>query len=175
VWPGGIVNRYETGDYWRGCDPGIFIIGLGDKVAATSAALANGDLMITLDYHDNMSFGHDGLFVIPSALAIAESAGASGKEFILAMAVGLEISSRLARAARWHTLTSEEVRAAIAKPPKDKNAHSAYGAAAAAANLLKLDQGKMAHALGIAGRHVDMSLTAGTPGMRGFTKYGPYR
>ncbi len=154
-----------------GGPPESSIIGLGDRVSATSGALANGELMITLDYHDNMSFGHDGLFVIPSALAIAESVGASGKEFILAMAVGLEISSRLARAARWHTLTSEEVRAAIAKPPKDKNAHSAYGAAAAAANLLKLEQEKMAHALGIAGRHVDMSLTAGAPGMRGFTKY----
>lgn len=154
-----------------GGPPESSIIGLGDKVSATSAALANGELMITLDYHDNMSFGHDGLFVIPSALAVAESVAASGKEFILAMVLGLEISSRLARAARWHTLTSAEVKAAIANPPKDKNAHSAYGAAAAAARLLKMNSERMAHALGIAGRHVDMSLTAGMPGMRGFTKY----
>jgi 2-methylcitrate dehydratase PrpD len=93
-----------------GGPPESSIIGLGDKVSASSAVLANGELMITLDYHDNMSFGHDGLFVIPPALAMAESVGASGKDLILAVAVGLEISSRLARAAGWHTLTSEEVR-----------------------------------------------------------------
>lgn len=156
-----------------GGPPEASIIGLGDKVSVTSAVLANGELMITLDYHDNMSYGHDGLFVIPPALAMGESAGASGKEVILAMAVGLEISSRLARAAGWHTLTSEEVKKAISSPPKDKNAHSAFGAAAATGRLLKLDKNKMAHALGIAGRHVDMSLTSGGmhPSMKTMSKY----
>src|ERR1039458_3681212 len=77
-----------------GGPPESSIIGLGDQVSATSAALANGELMITLDYHDNMSFGHAGLFVIPSALAVAESVAASGKEFILAMAVGLRSEER---------------------------------------------------------------------------------
>jgi 2-methylcitrate dehydratase PrpD len=156
-----------------GGPPEASIIGLGDKVSVTSAVLANGELMITLDYHDNMSYGHDGLFVTPPALAMGESTGASGKDVILAMAVGLEISSRLARAAGWHTLTSEEVKKAIATPPKDKNGHSAYGAAAAAGRLLKLDTGKMMHALGIAGRHVDMSLSSGGmhPTMKTMTKY----
>ena len=156
-----------------GGPPESSIIGSGDKVSASSAALANGELMITLDYCDNMSFGHDGLFVIPPAMAIAESAGASGKDLILAIAVGCEISSRLARAARWHTLTSEEVRNAIINPPKDKNAHSAFGGAAAAGKLLKLDRERMLHALGIVGRHIGTSLSAGQreAGMRGMTKY----
>jgi 2-methylcitrate dehydratase PrpD len=120
-----------------------------------------------------MSFGHDGLFVIPPAMAIAESAGASGKDLILAMAVGLEISSRLARAARWHTITSEEVRKTINNPPKDKNAHSAFGATAAAGKLLKLDRKRMLHALGIAGRHIGTSLSSGQmeASVRGMTKY----
>jgi 2-methylcitrate dehydratase PrpD len=156
-----------------GGPPESSIIGLGDKVSPSSAALANGELMITLDYCDNMSFGHEGLFVIPPAMAIAESVGASGKELILAMAVGFEISSRLARAARWHTITSEEVRKAISNPPKDKNAHSAYGGAAAAGKLLKLDRERMLHALGIVGRHIGTSLSAGQPeaGIKGMTKY----
>ena len=72
-----------------GGPPESSIIGLGDRVSASSAALVNGELMITLDYCDNMSFGHDGLFVIPPAMAIAESIGASGKDLILAIAVGL--------------------------------------------------------------------------------------
>ena len=156
-----------------GGTPESSILGLGDKVSSSTAVLTNGELMITLDYCDNMSFGHDGLFVIPPALAIAESAGASGKDLILATAVGLEISSRLARAARWHTITSEEVRKAISNPPKDKNAHSTFGGAAAAGKLLKLDQEKMLHALGIAGRHIDTSLSSGGPetGFKSMTKY----
>jgi 2-methylcitrate dehydratase PrpD len=156
-----------------GGPPESSIIGTGDKVSASSAALANGELMITLDYCDNMSFGHDGLFVIPPAMAIAESVGASGKDLILSIAVGCEISSRLARAARWHTITSEEVRKAISNPPKDKNAHSAFGGAAAAGKLLKLDRERMLHALGIVGRHIDTSLSTGQreAGMRGMTKY----
>jgi 2-methylcitrate dehydratase PrpD len=156
-----------------GGPPESSIIGFGDKVSSSSAALANGELMITLDYCDNMSFGHDGLFVIPPAMAIAESVGASGRDLILAMVVGFEISSRLARAARWHTITSEEVRKAISNPPKDKNAHSAFGGAAAAGKLLKLDRERMLHALGIVGRHIVTSLSAGQreAGMRGMTKY----
>ncbi len=156
-----------------GGPPESSIIGTGDKVSCSSAALANGELMITLDYCDNMSFGHDGLFVIPPAMAIAESVGASGKDLIVAMAVGFEISSRLAEAARWHTITSEEVRKAISNPPKDKNAHSAFGGAAAAGKLLKLGREKMLHAMGIVGRHIGTSLSAGQPeaGMKGMTKY----
>ena len=86
-----------------GGTPESSILGIGDKVSCTNAALVNGELMITLDYHANMSFGHDGTFIVPSALAIAESVGASGKDLILALGVGFEISSRLARAAGWQT------------------------------------------------------------------------
>ncbi len=61
----------------------------------------------------------------------------------------------------------------MASPAKFKNAHSGFGSAAAAGKLLKLSPEKMAHALGIAGRHLDMSLMAegGGPGMRTMTKY----
>jgi 2-methylcitrate dehydratase PrpD len=154
-----------------GGPPESSIIGLGDKVSTVTAAMTNGELMITLDYHDIIAGAHDGLFVIPPAMAIAENAGASGKDLILAIAVGLEISARLARAARWHTLTPEEVRRARENPPKDKNAHSNFGAAAGAGKLLNLDMEKMLHALATAGRHIVMSLSTGRGGMRGMTKY----
>ena len=156
-----------------GGPPESSILGTGDRVSPSTAALVNADLMITLDYCDNISFGHDGLFVIPPAMAIAESAGASGKDLILATALGLEISSRLARAARWHTITSEEVQQAVGHPPKNKNAHSTFGGAAAAGRLLKLDPERMLHALGIAGRHIVMSLSSGKgeASMRSMTKY----
>ena len=149
------------------------ILGTEEKVSCMNAALVNGELMITLDYQANMSFGHDGTFIVPSALAMAESAGVSGKELIQAMAVGHEISSRLARAAGWHKITPEDIIRTKGAQPHNKNAHSAYGAAAAAGRLLKLDQEKMLHTLGTAGRHVDMSLSSwGEEGaFRGMTKY----
>jgi len=74
------------------------IIGLGDRVSCNAAALTNGELMITLDYHDIIAGGHDGVYVLPTVLAIAETVDASGKDLILATAVGLEISARIARA-----------------------------------------------------------------------------
>ena len=149
------------------------VLGTGDKISCTNAALVNGELMITLDYQANMSFGHDGTFIVPSALAMAESAGASGKELILAMAIGQEISSRLARAAGWHKITPEDIIRMKGVRTHNKNAHSTYGAAAAAGRLLKLDREKMLHALGTAGRHIDMSLSSwGEEGaFRGMTKY----
>jgi len=149
------------------------ILGTGEKVSCTNAALVNGELMITLDYQANMSFGHDGTFIVPSVLAMAESVDVSGKELILAMAVGHEISSRLARAAGWHKITPEDIIRMKGVRTHNKNAHSNYGAAAAAGRLLKLDQEKMLHTLGTAGRHIDMSLSSwGEEGaFRGMTKY----
>ena len=149
------------------------ILGTGEKVSCMNAALVNGELMITLDYQANMSFGHDGTFIVPSALAMAESVGASGKELILALAVGHEISSRLARAAGWHKITPEDIIRTKGVQPHNKNAHSSYGAAAAAGRLLKLDSEKMLHTFGTAGRHIDMSLSSwGEEGaFRGMTKY----
>ncbi|HEY95486.1 MAG TPA: MmgE/PrpD family protein [Dehalococcoidia bacterium] len=156
-----------------GGTPESSILGTADKVSCTNAALVNGELMITLDYQANMSFGHDGTFVVPSALAIAESVGASGKDLILALTVGFEISSRLARAAGWHKITTEDIIRFKGVQPHHKNAHSNYGATAAAGRILKLDGNKMLHALGTAGRHIDMSLSSwGEEGsFTGMTKY----
>ncbi len=157
-----------------GGPPEASIIGLGDKVSCSSAALANGEMMITLDYHDIIAGAHDGLFVIPPALAIAENSGASGKDLILAVALGLEISARLARASGWHLITPEEVkRQKGVNPPTAKNAHSNYGATAGAGRLIGLNQDKMTHAFGIAGHHICSSVAAGERSMSqsGMTKY----
>ena len=97
---------------------------------------------------------------------MAESAGASGKELILATAIGLEISTRIARAVLRQVIDPKE-----AQPPlplklrRTGNAYSNFGAAAGAARLLKLDKDKTAHALGIAG-HLCKVLTHGTIRLR---------
>lgn len=155
--------------------PESSIIGLGDKISSSNAALVNGELMITLDYSDIIAGGHDGTYVLPAILALAESIGASGKDLILASAIGLEISARLARAVGRHNITPEDVkRQASGARGLTGNAYSNFGAAAGAGRLLDLDSRRMLHALGLAG-HLTMVLSYGRWGVGGHSymaKYG---
>jgi len=142
-----------------GGPPESSIIGVGDKVSCSNAAFANGELFITLDYSNIMAGGHDGVYVIPTILAMAESVGASGKDLVLASALGFEISSRIARAVGRHNITPEAVqRQRTAQPGLMGNAYSNFGAAAGAGRLMKLNEDKMLHALGVAG-HLCMVLS----------------
>ena len=155
--------------------PDASIIGLGGKVCCTNAAFANGELILTLDFSNIMGGGHDGAYVIPTVLAMAENAGASGRDLILATALGLEISARLARAVGQHNFTVEAVQRRRAQGQGlAGNAYANFGAAAGAARLMKLDADRTAHALGIAG-HLCMVLSYGrwSSSLRGhMTKYG---
>ena len=60
-----------------GGPPESSIIGIGDKVSCCNAAFANGELINALDYD---ALPHVQPFVIPPALAAAESVGASGPQ-----------------------------------------------------------------------------------------------
>jgi 2-methylcitrate dehydratase PrpD len=135
------------------------IIGRGDKISCVSATLANGELMSTVDYDVVMPGGHTTTFVIPPALALAESAKAKGKDLILANAIGYEISARISGATSRPLIGFEG-------PELDKYSISGrsgqalnnFGAAAGAGKILKLDRDKMLNALGIAG-HLCQVLT----------------
>jgi 2-methylcitrate dehydratase PrpD len=151
------------------------ILGTDSKVSLSTAAMVNGELMFALDFTASVAGGNEPSFVIPAILAMAESAKASGKDLILSTAVGLEISTRLARA-----VLRQVIDPAQAQPPlplklrRTGNAYSNFGAAAGVGRLLKLDPEKMAHALGIAG-HMCQVLTHGrygSAGQRWSVKYG---
>jgi 2-methylcitrate dehydratase PrpD len=81
--------------------------------------------------------------VVPAALAAAELAGASGRDFLLAAALGFEVTTRVClaldypafRARGWHS----------------PGVAGALGAAAAAGRLLGLDAAAMTGCLGLAG------------------------
>lgn len=157
-----------------GGQPEATIYGIGDKVSLSTASLINGELMFTLDFHNIMANAHDGVYVLPTLLAAAESAGSSGKELLLAATTGFEISSRLGRATLRHPA------GAMATAPKPVgrfrtgNAHSNFAAAAGACRLMKYDVGKTMHAMGMAG-HLSMVLTYGRWGAHGHNymfKYG---
>ena len=151
------------------------VIGLGDKVSCCTAAMVNGELMIALDYSAIISGGHDGAYVIPPVLATAESVKASGRDLILATAIGLEISSRIARAVGRHNITVEDMqRLKGASRGLTGNAYSNLGAAAGAGRLTGLGGERMLHAMGIAG-HLTMVLSYsrwGAGGHHYMAKYG---
>ena len=132
-----------------GGPPESTIIGTNDKVSSVNAAFANGELTNALDY-DAFGEGHDAPIVIPAALAVGESVSAPGKEFILAIALGLEISARL----------KEEFMAPVTEGPERGKMRwpsvQGYGvislaAAAGVGKILNLNREKMTNAIGIAG------------------------
>ena len=160
-----------------GVPPESSIIGINGKVSCSSAALANGELIGTIDYDATMSGGHAPPYVLPAPLAMAEIAGASGQDLILAMALGYELSARVAAAVQ-----QSHGAGGLAGDKKQQfswgtrwgQAYSNFGAAAAAGRLLDLGQVEMENALGIAG-HLCQVLTHERytmSGHRHMTKYG---
>ncbi len=153
------------------------IIGLKDKLSCSSAVLANGELIGTIDYDATMSGGHSPPYVIPAPLAVAEFSNASGKDTLLAMALGFEVSARVASAVQQSHgvggLTGDREKS-FSWGTRWGQAYSNFGAAGAAGRLLNLDQPKMENALGLAG-HLCQVLTHERYTMsqtRPMTKYG---
>jgi 2-methylcitrate dehydratase PrpD len=112
----------------------------GDRLPAASAALLNGTMCRALDFCDAMAPGvHVGSSVVPAALAAAElMGGASGEDFMVAVAVGTEIGARFNLTEQMYNGFDPTGIAAV------------FGAAAAAGRLMRLSDGQMLHALALA-------------------------
>lgn len=133
------------------------IIG-GGSAPARAAALVNGATSHALDYDDThfLHIGHPSVVVVSAALAVAESERASGREFIDALAIGLELSCRIGD---W--LGRAHYEAGF----HQTGTAGAFGAAAAAGRLMRLDASRMAHALGLtATRAAGLKSQFGTMG-----------
>jgi 2-methylcitrate dehydratase PrpD len=128
------------------------IFGTGCKVACSNAAFANGELINSQDY-DADAQGHFSPALIPGPLALAEKVGATGKDLILAVALGHEITMRM----RSGLPTIAET--VIKGPDKGKNflapvygyGFAVIGGTAACGKILKLDRENMFNSLGVAG------------------------
>jgi len=119
------------------------VVGSSRALTAQGAAMVNGTAAHALDYDDILwtLYGHPSVTVLPAALAVAESVGASGQDLLRAYAVGVEIIGKLGRSMNpthyehgWHATASIGV----------------IGATAAAAMLMQLGEARTAMALGIA-------------------------
>lgn len=122
---------------------GCTLIGTGRRAAVHDAALVNGAAGHALDYDDvaPRMGGHPTAPIAPAAIAAAEAAGASGRDLIRAFVAGYEIACRIGDAC----IPSHYVKGFHAT-----GTIGTFGAAAAVANLMRLDAGRSAHALGIA-------------------------
>ena len=156
-----------------GGPPESSIIGVGGKVACTNAVLANGQLINAIDY-EALS-GHAPPYIVPPPLAMAESTGASGQDLILATAIGLEIANRVG-GALVSGMSGFSGGGANRVKWADRTGYAScnFGAAAAAGKIIRLNQEKMTHAMGIAG-HLCQVLTwvrYTFQDHRAMTKYG---
>ncbi len=120
------------------------LIGHDKRTSVHWAALVNGAASHALDYDDthlHMS-GHPSVPIAPALLALAEERKASGRDLLTAYVSGVETECRLGAmmgpghyGVGWHATATL----------------GTFGAAAACAHLLGLDEQAWLHALGIAG------------------------
>ena len=122
------------------------IFGCKQKVPAPSAAQVNATMVHALDFDDvdHNAVMHPGVVTIPTCLAMGERKGnLNGKEFITAIAIGVDMLCRLGLATQpgipnmltgWHFTTL----------------YGYFGAAGVAGRILGLNEEQIVNAFGIA-------------------------
>ncbi len=123
----------------------------GKKVPAPNAAQVNASMGHALDYDDTGDGPtHPSVVVVPTALAMAErQGGVRGKEFITAVALGVDMMGRLGQAFRSGLKTAP----VAGHPGAGWHLTALYGylvSAGVAGKLLKLDREGVQNAIGIA-------------------------
>ena len=120
------------------------LVGSKVRVAAANAVLANATLAHGLDFDDTRedAIVHTGSVAVPTALAVGEALGASGRAALAAMVAGVEVMCRVGLAVPGKFHARHYHPTALA---------GTFAAAAVAANLHGLTEGELVHAFGICG------------------------
>src|ERR1700751_42112 len=135
----GIGELFAVIARWGGREESRVLL-RGTRLPAPQAALLNASMGHALDFDDTLDTGgsiHPGVSVLGSVLALCDSLeGVPGQHGLLAVALGLDVSCRIALASTldrgWHRTAAIGV----------------FGAAAAASTLLRLTPQQMFGALG---------------------------
>ena len=120
--------------------PGATLLG-GGTSSPEWATFVNGLLIRYLDFNDtylSLEPAHPSDNLAP-VMAVGESVGATGKDLLLAAVLAYEIQCRLCDAC------------SLRKQGVDHVTYGAISSAIAACKLMKLDAGRIAHAIGLAG------------------------
>ena len=121
------------------------LIGSSLELNEVGATWVNGTCASALDIDDGhrLAMGHPGAAVIPTALAVAETSEASGRDFLTAVVAGYEVAVRVStamlpdyRAGRYST-----------------GIWGGFGSVTAAGVLLRLDRRTFQDALGVVAAH----------------------
>jgi 2-methylcitrate dehydratase PrpD len=140
----GIEELFAVVSRWGGL-PESRVLLRGISLPAPQAALLNASMGHALDFDDTLDTGgsiHPGVSVLGSVLALCDSLeGVPGQHVLLAVALGLDVSCRIALASTldrgWHRTAAIGV----------------FGATAAAGKLIGLTPVQMLDAFGIAYSH----------------------
>jgi len=126
----------------------------GGRLSLAGATLLNGYLITAVTMCDVYRPTHTHVTpeVVPPALAVAERDGLTGRDLLVALAAGLEVTARVGlgsdysafRARGWH----------------GPGVFGTFGAAASTGRLLRLDAAGMARAFGIAGSQASGTFAA---------------
>ncbi|WP_454692566.1 MmgE/PrpD family protein [Achromobacter aloeverae] len=119
------------------------VLGTRRRTAALDAALINGAASHALDFDDcnNTLGGHPSAPVLSALLPLAEQLGSSGGQFVNAYVAGFEVECKIGMAVNLHHYT---------KGWHPTATLGVFGAAAACARLLDLDEDGVATALALA-------------------------
>ncbi|WZU35193.1 2-methylcitrate dehydratase [Rhodococcus ruber] len=118
--------------------------GTGEQVSRPQAALVNGTAAHAIDFDDVVSWmdGHPSAPLLPALMAATEGTAITGKHFIAAFVAGFETEALIGRLMKpSHYARGFHATATV----------GTFGAAAAVAHMLRLDEAQWSHAFGIAG------------------------
>jgi len=122
-----LINEEEAG-----VQNGATIMVYGGKVTRGGAAFVNSEMAFSGGKWDTFRMlMHPGTSVIPGAFAAAEATGASGKEFITAVAAAYEVMERMA---------ADVIPTLMARGFHASPVFGIFGSAIAIAKLFKLDE-----------------------------------
>jgi len=115
----------------------------GERMRAIDAVLPNSVATHCILQDDwlQVSHSHIGAAVVPSAIAMAEETGGSGKDLLAAVVAGYDVEDRAG------TLSVP----AFTRGFRASAVYAYFGAATVAARMLRLDEPAFTHALGCAG------------------------
>src|ERR1700745_2176665 len=111
----------------------------GEKLTKAGAAFVNAEMMFAGGKWDTFRMlTHPGIAILPSAIVAAETTGASGKEFLTAVAAGYEVMERMA---------AEFIPTVMSRGFHAGPVFGIFGAAVAAAKLQRLDENQIHSAI----------------------------